>query len=126
MICQVDIVLILVANDADDTIYELFESHFVGEHWAPVVLPISEVGVEKLKRVAAVVAHALDWSTDPHSELLAIREVYGNYKRILALLPKPPETYPTETQAIWNAALGYGFTFVDARKIVTDMIAGRI
>ncbi len=121
-----DIVLILVANDADDAVYDLFETHFQGEYWAPVVMPISEVGAEKLKRVAAVVAHALDWSTDPKAELLSIREIYGNYKRILALLPKPPETYPEETQAIWNAALGYGFTFADARKIVSDMIAGRI
>lgn len=126
MIYSVDIVLILVADDADDAVYALFETQFAGESWAPLVLPISDVNIEKIKRVAAVVAHAQDWAADPRPELQSIRDVYGGYKRILALLPKPPETYPAETQALWNAALGYGFSFSEARKIILNIIAGRI
>ncbi len=122
-----EIVLVCVAPDADYALYELWHRQFRGRDWEAFVLPVSDVGRAELPRVAAVVAQATDWPPDKLRDWLAeVRRVVGPRKRLLALLPRPPASYPPETQALWTRALGYGATIHETVEIVDDFLAGNI
>ena len=116
-----------VAPDADYALYELWQRQLRGRDWEAFVISVTEVGDVEMPRVAAVVAHASDWPPGQvHAWLADIRRVVGPRKRLLALLPRPPASYPAETQALWTRALGYGAKISEAVAVVDDFIAGNI
>jgi hypothetical protein len=119
-------VLVCLSPSASIQDYEFFEAQFKGKGWEPYVVDADAAGEADTTRIAAVVAHATDW---PEAELAGrlrrIREAVGPRKRLLAILPRPPDQYPAETQQLWSQALGYGFKISEAVAIVDDFIAGR-
>ena len=118
-------VLICVAPEASYDLYELWHQQFHGAGWEAYVLPVTEVTTTELPPLAAVVAQATDWPEDKLKEwLMAIRQAVGARRRLLALLPQPPASYPAETQALWNHAFGYGAKLTDVVAIVNDFLAG--
>lgn len=120
-------VLVCVSPAADYDLYRFFDAQFKGKDWEPYVVPVTEVEKVNRRQVVAVVAHATDWPAEHiHTWLMRIRSALGPHKRLLALLPKPPEHYPPETRALWDHALGYGFKVGAAIAIVDDFIAGRV
>ena len=119
-------VLVCVAPEAGYDLYELWHQQFKGAGWEAFVLPADEIGTTRLPPVAAVVAQATGWPDDHlHAWLAAIRQAVGPRKRVLALLPRPPASYPTETQALWHHALGYGARINDVVEVVNEFLAGR-
>ncbi len=120
-------VLICVAPEASYDLYELWHQQFHGAGWEAHVLPVTEVGAVPLPPVAAVVAQATDWPDEYlHAWLSAIRQAVGPRRRILALLPKPPASYPAATQALWHHALGYGAKISEVVAVVNDFLAGNL
>lgn len=118
-------VLVCVAPEATYDLYELWHQQFHGAGWEAHVLPVTEVSTASLPPVAAVVAQATDWpDAELHACLRLVRQAVGPRRRILALLPRPPATYPAETQALWNHALGYGAKLTEVVAIVNDFLAG--
>ena len=119
------VVLCVAPGVAQDVVYFL-EQQFHGRGWAPLVLPATEVVAENLKGVLALVAYTADWPADKLEPwLAALRAAAGPRKRLLALLPRAPHMYPSTTQALWNAALGGGYSTADAISIIDDFVAGR-
>lgn len=119
-------VLVCVAPDARFDLYELWHQQLHGAGWEAHVLPVTDVMGAGLPPVAAVVAQATDWpEAQLHGFLSAIRQAVGPRKRVLALLPKPPASYPAETQALWNHALGYGAKINEVVEVIDDFLAGR-
>ncbi len=120
-------VLVCVAPEAPYDLYELWHQQLHGAGWEAHVLPVTEVGQAPLPTVAAAVAQATDWPEEHlHTWLAALRAALGPRKRLLALLPRPPATYPAETQALWNHALGYGAKISDVVGVVNDFLAGNL
>ena len=120
-------VLVCVAPDAGYDLYELWHQQFHGAGWEAHVLPVTEVGMAPLPPVAAVVAQATDWPDDQlHAWLVAIRQAVGPRRRMLALLPRPPASYPVETQALWHHALGYGAKISEVVEVVNGFLAGHL
>jgi hypothetical protein len=121
----VETVLVCVAPEAGYDLYELWHQQLRGAGWEAYVLSVDEVGLNPLPPVAAVVAQATDWPDDKlHAWLAAVRRVVGPRKRLLALLPRPPESYPPETRALWHHALGYGARLTEVVGVVNDFLAG--
>jgi hypothetical protein len=119
-------VLVLVAPEAGFDLYELVQRQFRGRGWEAMVLPVTDVATADLPPIAAVVAHATDWpEKNLHEWLAAVRERVGKRKRLLVLLPRPPASFPPETQMLWSGALGYGAKISEAVAIVDDYVAGR-
>ena len=119
-------VLVCVAPEADYALYELWHQQFHGAGWEAHVLPVTELDPASLPTVAAVVAQATDWPDDQLAPwLAAIRQAVGPRRRVLALLPRPPASYPAETQALWHHALGYGHKLSEVVAVVNDFLAGR-
>src|SRR5687767_1213001 len=119
-------VLVCVAPQADYDLYELWHQQFHGAGWEAHVLPVTELGAAPLPPIAAAVAQATDWPDDQLAPwLAAIRHVVGPRRRLLALLPRPPASYPAETQALWHHALGYGHKISEVVAVVNDFLAGR-
>lgn len=120
-----EIVLVAVAPEAGYAEYELLRRHLRGPGWEAEVLPVDEA-IEQPPAAAAVVAVATDWPAEQVGPwLAALRQAVGPRKRLLALMPQPPESYPPETQALWTRALGYGTRLREAAEIVGDFVAGR-
>lgn len=118
-------VLVCVAPEAGYDLFELWHQQLRGAGWEAHVLPVDEIGAAPLPAVAAAVAQATDWPDEKlHVWLAAVRQAVGPRKRVLALLPRPPETYPAETQALWNHALGYGARLSEVVGVVNDFLAG--
>ena len=118
-------VLVCVAPEAGYVLYELWHQQFHGAGWEAHVLPVTEVGVTPLPPIAAVVAQATDWPDEQLEAWLAlIRRTVGPRRRVLALLPRPPASYPAATQVLWHAALGYGHTISEVVAVVNDFLAG--
>ena len=119
------VVLCVAPGGAQDVVYFL-EQQFHGHGWAPLVLPATEVVAENLKGVLVLVAYTAEWPADKLEPwLAALRAAAGPRKRLLALLPRAPHMYPSATQALWNAALGGGYSTADATSIIDDFVAGR-
>ena len=118
-------VLVCVAPDASYDLYELWHQQLHGAGWEAYVLPVTELGTTELPAIAAAVAQATDWPEEQlHGWLAAIRQAVGARRRVLALLPRPPASYPAETQALWNYGLGYGATISEIVAVVSDFLAG--
>ena len=118
-------VLVCVAPEAGYDLYELWHQQFHGAGWEAYVLPVTDIGTTVLPPLAAVVAQATDWPDEHlHAWLSAIRQAVGPRKRLLALLPRPPASYPAETQSLWHHALGYGTTLHEVVEMVNDFLAG--
>ena len=118
-------VLVCVAPEAGYDLYELWHQQFRGAGWEAYVLPVTELATSTLPPLAAVVAQATDWPESRlHEWLAAIRQAVGARRRVLALLPRPPESYPEATRALWNEALGYGAKIGEVVEIVNDFLAG--
>jgi hypothetical protein len=118
-------VLVCVAPEAGYELYELWHQQLHGAGWEAFVLPVTDLAGTALPPVAAAVAQATDWpDADLHEWLSALRQALGPRKRLLALLPRPPGSYPAETQSLWNHALGYGAKLTEVVAVVNDFLAG--
>jgi hypothetical protein len=121
----VETVLVCVAPEADYDLYELWARHLRGAGWEPHVVSIADLDAGSLPRLAAAIAHAVHWPDDQLPAWLgAVRRAIGPRRRLLALLPRPPASYPAETQALWTRAFGYGATIAEAVEVVNEFLAG--
>jgi hypothetical protein len=93
-----------------------------------LLLPVTDVEGAELPPVSVVVAHAVDWPEGRlHEWFAAIQRAVGPRKPIVALLARPPESYPLETQALWTRAyFAFGFKLGQMIEVVEDYLAGRV
>jgi hypothetical protein len=122
-----DTVLICLAPAASAEHYRFFNDQFQGRAWEPLLLPVTDLPAADLPPISAVVAHAVDWPDERlHGWFALIRQAVGARKPVLALLVRPPESYPAETQALWTRAFfGFGFKVGQIIEVIEDHLAGR-
>jgi hypothetical protein len=119
-------VLVCVAPEADFELYELLQRQLRGPAWEAYVVPVTDVENVELPPLAGAVALVTDWPDEQVQDwLAALRRAIGLRVRILALLPRPPESYPAETQRLWNKAFGYGAKISAAVAIVNEFVDER-
>jgi hypothetical protein len=122
-----DSVLVCLAPQAKPELYRFFNEQLQGRAWEPVLLAVTDVESADLPAVSAVVAHAVDWPEDQlHNWFAAIRRAVGPRKPVVAMLARPPESFPAETQALWTRAFfGFGFKVGQLIELIEDLLAGR-
>jgi hypothetical protein len=118
-------VLILVSADTPEAVWRFFEQYWQSEQVQPLLLTPADLPTAPTQ-IAAIVLYG--WGCDA-SELAtrcqALRAKYGHRKRMLAILPRPPHTYPEDLQAQWQVATGYGNSIHALQQIIGDFLAGR-
>jgi len=120
------LVLLCIDPAAERIEQDFFIAQFHGRRWEPFLVSVDMLAKTELPRVVAAVAYAADWPDENLTERFqTIRSAIGDHKRLLAILPRPPDSYPETTRSIWNRAFGYGFRLSEAIDTIDDFIAGR-
>ena len=120
------LVLLCIDPAAERIEQDFFITQFHGRHWEPFLVSVDTLAEIELPPVAAAVAYAADWPDENLAERLqTIRSAIGDHKQLLAILPRPPDSYPEATRSIWTRAFGYGFRLSEAIDTIDDFIAGR-
>ena len=122
-----DTVLICVAPNDHPSVYDFFINSLQDQGWDLLIIPVTEISTENIEGVAAVLAYAVNWPKESlHGWLSDTHQAIGPRRRMLAVLPRPPHSYPDETQILWNESLGYGAKIISIVSIVRNFISGRI
>lgn len=119
-------VLVCLSPGAQLADYGLFETQLKGPAWEAQAVDVTTLRAGGATEAAAAVAYAADWSDALVATWLPlVRSAIGPHRRLLAILPRPPDSYPPEIQATWTRAVGYGYKIADLIAIVDGFLAGR-
>jgi hypothetical protein len=119
-------VLVCISPDIPAHDYEFLEAQLKGRGWDARLADVTTLAAVEVEGISAAMAYAADWPEARLEDWLrGARAAIGPRRRLLAVLPHPPESYPAETQALWSRAVGYGTKISVLIEIVNGFLAGR-